>query len=122
MPPREQVNKEKEIIHKLYLQGKPYREIAAEMGKPYHLIFERINRYKTKDPAMWPTVKKKKKTTLIQVKVKVHRCCKCHLIFTTEKDEELEKNVTCPVCWENEHLQSLGNNTIYLEESALTIL
>jgi rubrerythrin len=122
MGTREQVNKEKEIIHRLYLLGKPYREIAAEMGKPYHLIFERINRYQMQEPEKWPKVKKKKNTTSVQVKVEVHQCRKCHLIFAVEEDEDLKEDVACPICWESEHLQRLGDNTLYLEESALSIV
>lgn len=108
------VANDKEKIHELFLQGKTYKEIAVLINSNAAAVALRIKRYRKRDPIAWPRLKNYIEP--LSIKVQVFKCSSCHVVFAIEKETDFANDVTCPFCWEREHLQTIGVSHVNVRE------
>ncbi len=95
---REKVDKKQ--LHKLFLAGKPLKEIALELGAAYGTIRTLIYLERLRNPLDWPqrvSYANKPKTPVLMMHS--YECVDCAVMFTVEDDMDVDHSATvCPIC------------------------
>ncbi|MGG1878154.1 hypothetical protein ABDI30_11380 [Paenibacillus cisolokensis] len=103
----EKVDKKK--LHKLFLAGKPIKEIALELGSTSGSIRTMIYHERLRNPLDWPQrVNYSGKPDSPLLMMHGYECTECAAMFTVEDDMDIDHSVTvCPIC-QSEDVEDVG--------------
>ncbi|WP_439412728.1 hypothetical protein [Enterobacter ludwigii] len=100
---------DKKQLHKLFLAGKPVKEIALELGSTSGSIRTMIYHERLRNPLDWPQrVNYPDKPEMPVMMMHSYECAECAVMFTVEDDEDVDHSVTvCPIC-QSEEVEDRG--------------
>ncbi|PWV97464.1 hypothetical protein DFQ01_121108 [Paenibacillus cellulosilyticus] len=97
-------------LHKLFLSGKPLREIAKELGSTHGSIRTMIYHERLRNPLEWPVrVTYPGKSEAPVLMMHLYECEDCFVNFAVEDYDGIDHSATvCPICGTDEMLVDKG--------------
>ncbi|MPY20681.1 hypothetical protein [Paenibacillus glucanolyticus] len=91
---------DKRELNKLFLAGKPIKEIALQLGSTSGSIRTMIYHERLRNPLDWPQrVNYSGKPDRPLLMMHGYECAECAVMFTVEDDMDVDHSViVCPVC------------------------
>lgn len=101
---------DKKQLHKLFLAGKPLKEIALELGSTHGAIRTMIYHERLRNPLDWPQrIRYPNKPVELPLMMHSYECVDCAIMFTVEDYEDVDHSATvCPICHSDESLEDKG--------------
>lgn len=96
-------------LNKLFLAGKPLKEIAFELGSTPGSIRTMIYHERLRNPLDWPQrVSYSGKPEMPPLMMHGYECAECAVMFNVEDDIDVDHSVTvCPIC-QSEDVEDRG--------------